>query len=100
MTNDAILDAAQRGRAFEIMIGGELARWDNQLCYWREGNQEVDFVLHSGNKVAAIEVKSAKMTLRGLEKFKTQFKTAELFLVTPENFTKVLGEIYSFIFES
>ena len=31
-----------------------------EVFYWREGNQEVDFVLRSGRTITAIEVKSSR----------------------------------------
>lgn len=88
------------GRLVESAVGAHLcnaAPAGMQVCYWRERNQEVDFVLRSGERVAAIEVKSGrnKGSLGGLGSFARTFGTRtslvvgtggvplELFLSTP-----------------
>lgn len=40
------------------MANGSLQR--TEVTYWREGNDEVDFVLKQSNKVIGIEVKSGR----------------------------------------
>jgi hypothetical protein len=63
------------GRLMESVVGAYLLNairgTDIKVYYWREGNYEVDFILKKGNKLTAIEVKSAykKEKLSGLEKF-------------------------------
>ncbi|HSW71628.1 MAG TPA: DUF4143 domain-containing protein, partial [Gammaproteobacteria bacterium] len=54
-----------------------------QLHYWREGQNEVDFILQSGKKLIAIEVKSqrTKARLSGMEQFQKQFKPYRILLV-------------------
>lgn len=51
------------GRLVESAVGAHLANaaadGDFALHYWRERNQEVDFVVSAGRRVTAIEVKSA-----------------------------------------
>jgi len=85
------------GRLLESAIGAYLVNEsvgkDIQLYYWREGQAEVDFILQSGKKLIAIEVKSQKTkeTLPGMEKFKNQFKPQRILLVggqgiKPEHF--------------
>lgn len=45
------------------------------MFYWRERNDEVDFVLRKKGVMVAIEVKSnAEKTTAGLAKFKSMFK--------------------------
>lgn len=50
------------GRLVESAVGAHLAnaaaRGECQLFYWRQGNDEVDFVVRRGGSVTAIEVKS------------------------------------------
>ena len=53
------------------------------MFYWRDVNQEVDFVLAKGGKVIAIEVKSTRRraSLPGIEAFTRQFKVYKKLLV-------------------
>lgn len=79
--------AEERGRVFELIVGAQLVRTDESLYYWREGNDEVDFVLKKGRKLYAIEVKSGrKKSEKGLAKFKEKFSEAKLIMITPENY--------------
>jgi hypothetical protein len=46
-----------------------------KLFYWRDGDQEVDFVLAKGGKTVAIEVKSGRRQINsGLSSFRERFK--------------------------
>lgn len=77
----------ERGRVFELIVGGQLVRTGLEIYYWREKNHEVDFVLKEGRKIWAIEVKSGrKKNLNGLEKFKSHFPHAKLVIITPDNY--------------
>jgi uncharacterized protein len=77
----------QWGRIVESAIGAHLvnfARQENfRLYYWREGNDEVDFVIEHRGKTVAIEVKSGAKygSLKGMDEFKKQFKPDKLLLV-------------------
>lgn len=55
-------DHEYRGRLVESAVGAHLANaaacGECELFYWRERNAEVDFVVRSGRRVVAIEVKS------------------------------------------
>jgi predicted AAA+ superfamily ATPase len=80
-------NAEQRGRAFELAVGAELMQQPGQLFYWRERNDEVDFVLQYPDRLYAIEVKSGrKKSGRGLEAFCRQAPQALRVIVTPDNF--------------
>ena len=73
------------GRWVESAIGAHLLNLaftgDLSLYYWREGNDEVDFVIQN-NKLTAIEVKSGKRLAKtGLEKFRALFNPDKLLLV-------------------
>jgi uncharacterized protein len=52
------------GRLVESSVGAHLANaaaaGECELFYWRERNQEVDFVVKSGRRLVAIEVKSGR----------------------------------------
>ncbi len=80
-------NAEQRGRAFELAVGAELMQQPGQLFYWRERNDEVDFVLQYPDRLYAIEGKSGrKKSGRGLEAFCRQAPQALRVIVTPDNF--------------
>lgn len=75
------------GRVFELVVGAQLVRTDEPLYYWREGTDEVDFVLKKGRKLYAIEVKSGrKKSEKGLLKFKEKFPEAKLVMITLDNY--------------
>jgi predicted AAA+ superfamily ATPase len=63
------------GRVFETAIGAHLSKaFDRNLFYWREGKDEVDFVVAFNQKVIAIEVKSGrKKSSSGLRAFQERF---------------------------
>ncbi len=75
------------GRLVESAVGAHIlnsvAGTNIEVFYWREGNQEVDFVLRSGRTITAIEVKSGRhrSTLPGMEAFAKAFKPQHQFLV-------------------
>jgi predicted AAA+ superfamily ATPase len=82
-------NAEELGRVFELIVGAQLVRTDESLYYWREGNDEVDFVLKKGKNIYAIEVKSGrKKSEKGLLKFKAKFPEAKLAMITLDNYKK------------
>ena len=83
-------NAEQRGRAFELALGTELLQQQpGQVFYWRERNDEVDFVYHYRYGLYAIEVKSGrKKSAKGLTAFCAQAPQALRVIVTPENFAQ------------
>ena len=63
-------DPDWRGRIFEAAVGAALTKTKGKLYYWREGRDEVDFILEIEGKLYALEVKSGrKRRSHGLEKF-------------------------------
>lgn len=80
-------DGEWRGRLVESAVGAHLAAGalagDFELFYWREKNREVDFVLRSGKRVVALEVKSGRKreALPGIEAFASVFNPRRSFLV-------------------
>ena len=80
-------DGDHWGRLVESAVGAHLqnsiANRDIELSYWRERNDEVDYVLRRGKSLAAIEVKSGvrKQTLPGIAAFDRQFKPSRKLLV-------------------
>ncbi len=77
---EARQDGDRWGRLVESCIGAHLLNssfgTNIQIAYWRERNQEVDFVLHQGKTTVAIEVKSGgrREVFPGMEAFARQFK--------------------------
>lgn len=69
------------GRWVESAVGAYLLNEadenDYKLYYWRERDDEVDFVIDAGGKLIAIEVKSGRRTTNaGLGEFKKRFNIA------------------------
>ena len=67
------------GRWVESAIGAHLLNLseelDFNLYYWRDRNEEVDFILERNRKVIAIEVKSGRRTMNnGIQVFSEKFK--------------------------
>jgi uncharacterized protein len=77
----------QYGRAFELAVGAELLQQPGLVYYWRERNDEVDFVYQYRDALYAIEVKSGrKKSTKGLTAFCAQAPQALRVIITPENF--------------
>ena len=75
---DAISDSKQWGQIFESAIGAYILSESFvhrfEVFYWRDGNDEVDFILKKNRKIVAIEVKSnGEAYTKGLERFREQF---------------------------
>lgn len=74
------------GRVVESAVGAHLISNSSisgvSVSYWREGDDEVDFVLTKGNKIIAIEVKSGiKSQNRGLVKFHKYYSPSKVLFV-------------------
>ncbi len=82
----AIMDRKEWGRIYESCIGSYLVSQAFvhrfEVFYWRERNEEVDFIIRKKGTVIAIEVKSnAEKTTAGLGKFKENFHPLSAFIV-------------------
>ena len=84
-------EPAAWGRLVEITVGAHLV--NNSLSqgadvyYWRDGNYEVDYVVHKGDKLIAIEVKSGTVqkTLPSLAEFAKRYQLTKTIVVgSPE----------------
>lgn len=75
------------GRLVESAVGAHLANaaaaGAGDVFYWRDRNREVDFVVRSGRRLVAIEVKSGRSrdTRPGMAAFAETFRTARQLLV-------------------
>lgn len=83
---EAIVDRKTWGRIVESCIGAYLVSQAFvhrfEVSYWRERDDEVDFILRKKGTVIAIEVKSnAEKKTAGLEKFKQLFQPKKAFIV-------------------
>ncbi len=84
--DQAIIDRKAWGHIFESGIGAYIVneafakRFD--VFYWRERDDEVDYVLRRKGSLIAIEIKgNAEKRTEGLEKFKEKFNPKEAFIV-------------------
>ena len=78
---------AKWGRIIESSVGAHLINHtitqNYSVYYWRERNDEVDFVLERRGKLITVEVKSNdSQNNRGLEVFKNKFMPDKLYLVS------------------
>jgi hypothetical protein len=84
---EARADREHWGRLVESAVGAHLANAAAagacELFYWRDRNREVDFVVRSGRRVVALEVKSGKPreARPGLEAFAEAFRPTRMLLV-------------------
>lgn len=75
------------GHVFELVVGMQLIRTNQDLFYWREGNFEVDYILKIGRQVFAVEVKSGrKKSPKSLTLFKEKFPSSKTIYITKENY--------------
>lgn len=86
--SEAQADRSYRGRVVESAVGAHLcntATPECQVYYWRNGTDEVDFVLERGGRLAAIEVKSGAVSTprqpQGLDTFAREFGDCRKLLV-------------------
>lgn len=80
------LDLEKWGRLVESAVGSHLLNYadklDYRVYYWREKNNEVDFIVERNHKVWAIEVKSGKRGMnKGLGLFREAFNPYRAFVV-------------------
>ena len=74
------------GRCVETAIGVHLIRSQRlqrtKVFYWREGNDEIDFVIQKSNKVIGLEVKSGRtQSAKGMIAFEKKIKHDKVLLV-------------------
>ncbi len=80
------IDRQRWGRWVESAVGAHLlngaADGEYQVYYWRDGNDEMDFVLVRGEEVLGLEVKSGRRTAgNGMAAFKRRFPTAKTLVI-------------------
>ena len=87
--HQALADRKSWGHIFESAIGSYLVNQAFlhrfEVFYWRERNDEVDFIIQKNGVVIAIEVKSnGEKNTSGLNKFKEVFHPKSAFIVGEE----------------
>jgi len=88
---EAFADKSLKGRLIESSIGSQLIQQcrltGSELYYWREANDEIDFVVEKGKKIMAIEVKSGteKPNYKIIERFKMNYPESEFNLISNES---------------
>ena len=80
------MNAEQRGRCYESMVGAHLRSAvegsEYQLRWWRDGNDEVDYVLQRPTVTIAVEIATAPgHSRKGLEAFARSFPDARTLMV-------------------
>lgn len=82
----ALSDRREWGRVFESAVGAYIVsqafehRYD--VYYWRDGNDEVDYIIRKRDRIAAIEVKSnSERYNKGLGRFTEMFHPASSLVV-------------------
>ena len=94
---EARADRSHWGRMVESAVGAHLintaSSWTD-VRYWRDGHDEVDFVLSRGPRTVAVEVKSGRKRERrsGLAEFERRFNPQGAFVVGED---VALGEFLS-----
>lgn len=83
---DAIANPKLWGRLVESSVGAHLLNHSvserYSLYYWREGNNEVDFILEKGDKLIGLEVKSgASADNSGMRIFNEKFHPGKMLLI-------------------
>ena len=83
---EAKSDGKYWGRVFESAVGTHLLNKsfseNYSLYYWNERGQEVDFVIESGNRTVAIEVKSGKDSYNsGLSAFDSAYHPKAIYTI-------------------
>ena len=77
------------GRCVESAVGAHLVNQSfvkgYEVMYWRDGDDEIDFVLKKGERLVAIEVKSNRESHTGaMSRFRTRFNPHGIMIVGPE----------------
>lgn len=84
-----LADPEKKGRVFETAVGARLIQLPGKLYYWRERQNEVDYIYEYQGGLYAIEVKSGRRKLSmGLNVFLDKFPKAHPVIITYENFAE------------
>lgn len=81
-----LTDPERKGRLVESAVGAHLLaeskRQNFKVFWWREGNDEVDFIIQKGERTTAIEVKSGRVkSTKGMTRFVNTFAPTKQLVV-------------------
>lgn len=84
--SEVLLNPIEWGRVVESSIGAYLINQSRRerfsVYYWRDRNDEVDFVLEKQGKIIAIEVKSSySKNKKGMNAFQRKFNPGKIYLI-------------------
>ncbi len=91
------LTPEEKGRVFESIVGNRLCETFDSVHYWREGYDEIDYVIEFENELYAIEVKSQIKKIPKFKTFKTKYKQAKFCLIDFENFEEFDKDPHAFL---
>ncbi len=80
------LTPEEKGRVFESIVGNRLCESFDIVYYWREGHDEIDFVIEYEDIIYAVEVKTQIKKIPRFKKFKEKYKQAQFCLIDFDNF--------------
>lgn len=88
-----IEDREWRGRVFEAVIGAFFYRmFRDKLFYWRDGNNEVDFVIAHDDQLFGVEVKSSRARRSGgTTAFTISFGNAKTVMINEQSGAQLLS---------
>ncbi|NBW82886.1 DUF4143 domain-containing protein [bacterium] len=98
---DYVSSSEGRGRVFESAVGLDLLRISGgEVFWWRDGDDEVDFVFKMQRKLFAVEVKSGRRKRTGgIEAFLKIEKSAVPCFITLENYSDFSSDPVKFLLE-
>jgi hypothetical protein len=80
-----------RGRVLEGAVGAALCRRERSVHYWRDGRHEVDYVVDTGDRLYAVEVKSGRFrSTNGLAAFLARHPNAVPVIVDAPKASRLL----------
>ncbi len=96
---ETLKDPALKGRAFEALVGSDLLAIEGaDVSYWREGNDEVDFVIRHEGSLFAVEVKSSRSSKsRGLVAFQKRYPASKCAVISFENYLHFAAGPWAFL---
>lgn len=78
------------GRIVESSVGAHLLTYQEEgfnIQYYKEGNDEVDYILQYQGKTIALEIKTSNQAGKGLDKFQAKFSPHRSYLISPQGLT-------------
>jgi predicted AAA+ superfamily ATPase len=93
------LNAEEKGRVFESLVGNRLCEAFESVHFWREGREEVDYVIDTGDALVALEVKTKVRRHSGMAAFKKVHKKAKTCFVDFDSYPEFESAPAEFLLE-